>query len=119
RKMEDKEALAGSTVSLNCMAAGIPMPKITWYKDGVALMPTERHFFTAEGQLLIIVKLKSSDQGEYSCSISNVYGSAQDSFFLSLTSRFMAPGKTPDVPLYGTRQNSCGQSRAISSNCFN
>lgn len=99
RKMVDKEAQSGSTVSLECMAAGIPMPKITWYKDDVVLAPTERHFFTAEGQLLIIVKLNPTDQGQYSCSISNVYGSAQDSFYLSVLSRFLSPGKSPVASL--------------------
>ncbi|OTF75314.1 leucine-rich repeat and immunoglobulin-like domain containing protein [Euroglyphus maynei] len=84
RKMVDKKSQLGSTVSLECMAAGIPMPQIVWYKDGEMLQPTDRHFFTAEGQLLIIVKSKLSDQGLYSCNISNTYGVASDSSYLEI-----------------------------------
>lgn len=90
RKMTDKTATIGSTVSLECMTAGIPMPDIVWHKDGELLQPTERHFFTAEGQLLIIVKLKSSDQGTYSCNISNAYGHAFDSSYLSVVTTLAA-----------------------------
>lgn len=84
RKMVDKKSQIGSTVSLECMAAGIPIPQIVWFKDGHMLQPTDRHFFTAEGQILIIVKSKPSDQGLYSCNISNTYGTTSDSSYLEI-----------------------------------
>lgn len=95
RKMVDKESQAGSTVSLQCMAAGSPMPKVTWFKDGVLLEQTERHFFTAEGQVLIIVKLKTSDEGRYSCNITNGYGTEQDSVHLKVFSSISVQHSMP------------------------
>ena len=44
-------------------------------KDGVVLVPTLRHFFTAEDQLLVIVQTAVTDTGNYTCVMTNVLGS--------------------------------------------
>lgn len=72
--MEDKEVIAGTEVALKCLASGRPKPTITWLKDGKALTATERHFFTAESQLMIIVDTVISDSGIYECHLSNRLG---------------------------------------------
>ncbi|KAK0173757.1 hypothetical protein PV328_006905 [Microctonus aethiopoides] len=74
KPMEHKNFVAGGSVVLECMASGSPRPKLTWSKDGTALQATERHFFTAEDQLLIIVNTVPSDAGSYECEISNPLG---------------------------------------------
>jgi len=51
------------TVVVECPVSGSPKPKLTWYKNGEKLEPTERHFFAADNQLLILVKAKVSDSG--------------------------------------------------------
>ena len=61
--MEDKIFTEGDTAVIECMASGSPPPSLTWYKDGTKLEPTERHFFAADNQLLIMVKAQSSDAG--------------------------------------------------------
>lgn len=73
--MEDKEIMVGGSIVLECMASGSPRPKLTWRKNGNPLQPTERHFFTAEDQLLIIVNTIVSDEGSYECEMSNSLGS--------------------------------------------
>lgn len=73
--MENKEIMAGSSIVLECMASGSPRPKLSWRKNGSPLQATERHFFTAEDQLLIIVNTVSSDTGNYECEMSNSLGS--------------------------------------------
>lgn len=37
-----KTGKKGETVSLSCEASGTPTPTLTWFKDGVQLMPTQR-----------------------------------------------------------------------------
>ena len=55
KKMEDKEVRVGEAIVLECMASGSPKPKLHWNKDGRHLVVTDRHFFSAENQLLIIM----------------------------------------------------------------
>jgi len=75
QRMEDQVTSVGSTTLLQCMTSGSPQPKLTWLKDGVVLVPTLRHFFTANDQLLIIVQTAVTDTGNYTCVMTNVLGS--------------------------------------------
>ncbi|XP_011067532.1 PREDICTED: leucine-rich repeats and immunoglobulin-like domains protein 3 isoform X2 [Acromyrmex echinatior] len=75
KPMENKEVMIGSSIVLECMASGSPRPKLLWRKNGSPLQTTERHFFTAENQLLIIVSTIASDEGTYECEMSNSLGS--------------------------------------------
>lgn len=77
--MVNKEVSAGKSVVLECMISGSPKPSLTWLKDGSAIARTERHFFTAEDQLLIIVGAVPSDEGLYECEITNSLGTMKDS----------------------------------------
>lgn len=82
--MEDKESRAGETTVLECMASGSPKPKLTWFKDNGPLYATERHFFTAGNQLLIIVHSQLSDSGDYTCEMSNTLGTERGSSHLTV-----------------------------------
>ncbi|ESO91319.1 hypothetical protein LOTGIDRAFT_105202 [Lottia gigantea] len=87
RKMEDKKhTKEGETTVLECMASGSPKPKLTWLKDNKALEVSERHFFTADNQLLIIVETKKSDGGRYTCEMSNTLGTQRGNSQLTVTS---------------------------------
>jgi hypothetical protein len=77
KAMENKEIIAGEPIVLECMASGSPKPKLTWRKDGKDLLVTERHFFTADDQLLVIVDTDLSDAGTYECEMSNSLGTEQ------------------------------------------
>lgn len=72
--MENTEVMAGEDVIFKCKAAGAPKPTIRWLKDGLPITATERHFFTAEDQLMIIVDTTQSDSGEYQCHLNNSLG---------------------------------------------
>lgn len=82
--LAEKETPAGETAVLECLTAGSPKPNLVWLKDDGPLIETERHFFTAENQLLIIVKTEFSDQGEYTCKMTNVLGTVQGSTILNI-----------------------------------
>ena len=82
--MEPKSTRVGSTTVLECLAAGSPHPKLTWYKDGKKLVLTQRHFFTAEDQLLVIVETEVSDAGQYTCEMSNTLGTIRGTSALTV-----------------------------------
>ncbi|XP_044765251.1 leucine-rich repeats and immunoglobulin-like domains protein 3 [Coccinella septempunctata] len=72
--MENMEINAGESVVFKCKAAGAPKPTIRWLKNGQPIIRTERHFFTAEDQLLIIVDTTQNDSGDYQCHLNNTLG---------------------------------------------
>lgn len=94
--MEDKETVSGETTVLECMASGSPKPRLTWSKDGGPLLATERHFFTADNQLLIIVHTKTSDAGRYECEMSNSLGTERDSSMVTVIATSLASGTVLD-----------------------
>lgn len=93
---KQKETIAGETAVLECMASGSPKPTLTWYKDGNLSIATERHFFTADNQLLIIVKTQLSDTGIYTCEMSNQLGNVSDSTTLIITPRIPSINEDED-----------------------
>ncbi|GAB0092093.1 hypothetical protein DMENIID0001_070550 [Sergentomyia squamirostris] len=76
KPMENKEVSLGTTSVLECLTSGSPKPSLRWIKDGLPIDSTERHFFAAEDQLLIIVNTQLSDAGAYECEMRNDVGSA-------------------------------------------
>lgn len=84
KPMENKEVAIGGSIVLECMASGSPRPELSWRKNGSPLQATERHFFTAENQLLIIVNAVLSDAGTYECELSNSLGSVIGSSFVTV-----------------------------------
>lgn len=84
KQMENKETPVGGTVVLECMAAGSPKPKLVWKKDGSNLVATERHFFTADDQLLVIVGTSMDDAGKYECEMTNSLGTEKGYCHLSV-----------------------------------
>uniref|UniRef100_A0A8C7J296 Leucine rich repeats and immunoglobulin like domains 2 n=1 Tax=Oncorhynchus kisutch TaxID=8019 RepID=A0A8C7J296_ONCKI len=65
---------------LPCIAGGSPAPRLNWTKDDGPLVLTERHFFAATNQLLIIV-----DTGKYTCIMSNTLGTERGHIYLSVS----------------------------------
>lgn len=92
KPMENKEIMVGGSIVMECMASGMPRPKLSWRKNGNPLQATERHFFTAEDQLLIIVNTIVSDAGNYECEMSNSLGSVVGASHLTVKP---APTSTP------------------------
>lgn len=83
--MEHREVTSGKSAVLECMAAGSPKPTLHWQKDGKPIETTERHFFAAEDQLLIIVEAIMSDSGTYRCEIRNSLGRQSDAVILKVS----------------------------------
>ncbi|MBN3300737.1 LRIG3 protein, partial [Amia calva] len=84
RPLMDRTVAKGETAVLQCIAGGSPPPKLNWTKDDNPLVVTERHFFAAENQLLIIVDTDEEDAGKYTCEMSNTLGTERGNIRLNV-----------------------------------
>ncbi|KAJ8786799.1 hypothetical protein J1605_023457 [Eschrichtius robustus] len=89
----DRTVTKGETAVLQCIAGGSPPPRLNWTKDDSPLVVTERHFFAAGNQLLIIVDSDVRDAGKYTCEMSNTLGTERGHVRLSVI-----PTPTCDSP---------------------
>ncbi|XP_045144935.1 leucine-rich repeats and immunoglobulin-like domains protein 3 [Echinops telfairi] len=93
RPLLDRTVTKGETAVLQCIAGGSPPPRLNWTKDDSPLVVTERHFFAAGNQLLIIVDSDVGDAGKYTCEMSNTLGTERGNVRLSVI-----PTPTCDSP---------------------
>ncbi|KAG7234543.1 hypothetical protein INR49_003929 [Caranx melampygus] len=86
RPLMDRSVTKGETAVLQCIAGGSPPPRLNWTKDDSPLVVTERHFFAAANQLLIIVDVTEADTGKYTCEMSNTLGTERGNIQLVVIS---------------------------------
>ncbi|KAM9743449.1 hemicentin-1 [Menidia menidia] len=72
----------GSSVTLQCVAHGVPEPEVTWYKNGLQLaagngLKIDRH-------QLEIIGVQTADGGIYTCKVTNVAGQVDRTFRLTV-----------------------------------
>ncbi|XP_043964410.1 leucine-rich repeats and immunoglobulin-like domains protein 3 [Gambusia affinis] len=84
RPLTDRTVAKGETAVLQCIAGGSPPPRLNWTKDDSPLGVTERHFFAAANQLLIIVDAAEVDAGKYTCEMSNALGTERGNVRLAV-----------------------------------
>ncbi|XP_072539916.1 striated muscle preferentially expressed protein kinase [Salminus brasiliensis] len=99
-KLKDHILLEGDPVTLCCLPAGCPQPKIVWMKDKNPLEIDDRMnlMSSPDGrQLLMIMKTGKKDAGLYECLATNNLASSTSSCTLSLASVPKRPG-TPEIP---------------------
>ncbi|KAL3268776.1 hypothetical protein HHI36_007876 [Cryptolaemus montrouzieri] len=79
--------LDGKDANLNCRAVGAPTPNITWlYNNNNVMEPSSRVQILESGDLLIVA-VKETDAGSYTCIRSNEAGSVKGSAHLSVLVR--------------------------------
>ena len=71
-------------VVLRCPVQGIPLPNITWFKDGELLETDDRKRLLMSGRQLEISLAEESDTAWYTCSAENIAGSAQIEYNLTV-----------------------------------
>ncbi|KAM6165457.1 hemicentin-1 [Erethizon dorsatum] len=77
-------ALINSIIKLECEARGLPVPAITWYKDGQLVISSSQVLYIDKGQFLQIPQAQVSDSGAYTCHITNVAGTIEKSFHVDV-----------------------------------
>lgn len=66
-----------------CFVTGDPRPAILWYKDGIELISDKVFELGSDGNLLIKA-VSEADEGEYMCSATNVVGTSDHVFRLTV-----------------------------------
>ncbi|XP_072199268.1 hemicentin-1 isoform X3 [Excalfactoria chinensis] len=70
-------ALLNNLINLDCETKGIPVPTITWYKEGRPIISSPQALYVDRGQFLQIPHAQVSDSAKYTCHVTNAAGAAE------------------------------------------
>ncbi|XP_055275068.1 hemicentin-1 isoform X3 [Moschus berezovskii] len=84
RTPENISVVEKSSVSLNCEASGIPLPSITWLKDGWPVNLSSSLRILSGGRILRLIQTRTEDAGQYTCVVRNAAGEERKIFRLSV-----------------------------------
>ena len=73
---KDGVAIAGSKVVLECIANGVPKPRVTWLRDGLPVVFGSEYSILGESNLLI-ESVSVDHAGMYTCRALNGVGVEQ------------------------------------------
>ena len=79
-------ALDGKDATIPCEAEGAPPPNVTWYFNGGQISFSGRIQILEEGSVLI-AKVRSTDQGKYTCTRANEAGEVSASAWVEVMVR--------------------------------
>ncbi|KAG8556200.1 hypothetical protein GDO81_017963 [Engystomops pustulosus] len=84
--IEYQTATIGNSVTFSCDAYGMPTPTLNWFKDGSNINPSDYldMYILAGGSKMKIDRAELSNSGNYTCIATNVEGSAQKDYILSI-----------------------------------
>ncbi len=91
-KFADVAVNIGENARIQCQYSGLPMPTITWYKDGKAI-PTDdqRIVITQETPVLSVLTINNTtidDKGVYSVKLTNLAGDVEGKANLNVKRKF-------------------------------
>uniref|UniRef100_A0A8C3J6R6 Hemicentin-1 n=1 Tax=Calidris pygmaea TaxID=425635 RepID=A0A8C3J6R6_9CHAR len=71
---QNRQVVAGNSLTLECKAAGNPPPLLTWLKDGVPVKASDNLRVLSGGKKLEILNAVEADQGQYLCVATSIAG---------------------------------------------
>ncbi|XP_052011076.1 vascular endothelial growth factor receptor kdr-like [Xyrauchen texanus] len=83
QNLTNQDVNSSSTLTLACLAHGVPTPYITWYKDKIPVTEGPGISLKYDGTL-IIERVKKDDEGMYECHASNAEGIAISSAVITV-----------------------------------
>ncbi|NWW37465.1 HMCN1 protein, partial [Panurus biarmicus] len=102
--------LLNNLINLECEAKGIPVPTITWYKDGQRVISSPQALYVDRGQFLQIPRAQVSDSARYSCRVSSAAGAAEKLFHVDV---YVPPVIEGDADTAQSRQVVAGNSLTL------
>lgn len=84
-------ALLDTVVTLECEARGVPLPTISWYRNGEVILSNRQAQYVERGHYLKIPRAQASDAGQYTCKVTSVAGSAEKSYDLDVYCKKLTP----------------------------
>ena len=95
RPPDHLHAVKGKTISVDCLATGIPTPVNYWYYVGPVWSQHVKHsirnnskYVIYSNATLVIRNLQTKDMGVYECEARNVMGSTSKQFKIYTPSKF-------------------------------
>lgn len=82
-------ALQDTVVRLECEARGVPLPTITWYRKGAAVLSSRQAQYVERGHFLKIPRVQAADAGQYTCKVTSVAGSAEKNYELEVYGKYL------------------------------
>ncbi|XP_061739556.1 hemicentin-1 [Nerophis ophidion] len=76
--------LLDTVVKLECEARGVPLPTITWFRKGEAILSSRQSQYVEQGRYLKIPRVQEHDAGQYTCKVTSVAGFAEKNFELDV-----------------------------------
>ncbi|XP_055516059.1 hemicentin-1-like [Leucoraja erinacea] len=113
--LDKVSVLLNEHVDLQCEAAGVPEPTVTWLKDEtLVIMMSERLKFFSNGQILSLASAHHSDSGTYTCIAANSAGEDQAEIHLQvyLPPTILGQEQNVSITLNGSVSLEC-QSQAV------
>ncbi|KAL9846109.1 hemicentin-1 isoform 2-T2 [Geothlypis trichas] len=102
--------LLNNLINLECETKGIPVPTITWYKDGQRVISSPQALYVDRGQFLQIPRAQVSDSAQYSCRASSTVGAAEKLFHVDV---YVPPVIEGDADTAQSRQVVAGNSLTL------
>ncbi|XP_069838652.1 striated muscle preferentially expressed protein kinase isoform X2 [Dendropsophus ebraccatus] len=99
-KLKDTVILEGDSVSLSCLPAGSPAPRILWKKDKMVIESRGQVIIRSNPdgrQVLTVTRAGQREAGLYECVAANALGNATSSCSLAVARIPQAPG-IPEIP---------------------
>ncbi|NXL89730.1 HMCN1 protein, partial [Alectura lathami] len=84
RSPENISTVEKNPISLVCEASGIPLPSITWLKNGWPVTVNSLVRILSGGRTLRLTHAAVSDEGQYTCVVTNAAGEVRKDFDLSV-----------------------------------
>ncbi|XP_050730735.1 leucine-rich repeats and immunoglobulin-like domains protein 2 [Eriocheir sinensis] len=81
---KDEVATLGHNAVLECRGTGLPIPKLTWTKNGETLTNDGHYLLVDDNQFLLIRETRLEDLGTYTCELTNVLGTSRERINLTL-----------------------------------
>ncbi|NXK97014.1 HMCN1 protein, partial [Formicarius rufipectus] len=105
--------LLNNLISLECETKGIPVPTITWYKDGHPLISSPQAQYVDRGQFLQIPRAQESDSAKYTCRVRSAAGAAEKGYHVDV---YVPPVIEGDADTAQSRQVVAGSSLLLECN---
>ncbi|XP_069093155.1 hemicentin-2 isoform X1 [Pleurodeles waltl] len=83
--IEEVGLIANGTALLKCEATGTPTPEISWLRNSVPIVSTERYHLLEEGRHLQILGIELTDADTYACVAENAAGSVEKLFMVTVS----------------------------------
>ncbi|KAM9225689.1 myosin light chain kinase, smooth muscle [Dugong dugon] len=92
-KPQNQEVSEDQTVKFRCEVSGVPKPEVAWFLEGVPVRRQEgtiEIYEAAGSHYLCLLKARTRDRGNYSCTASNLQGQVSCSWTLQVKKWAMA-----------------------------